>query len=183
MSKPLAVEEIRDRIVEVKEVRFGSILNNPKNPKSHPANQRDAFRGSVRQLGVGTIPIAYYSQRAGGQLVWGDGHMRGSELADYVGKVGVTDFTDEEIDAFLLYADPIAAMAEYESQQLDGLLRQVQTGDEALQAMLAGLAESVELYPNASVVQPPSDFGEYGKEIETQYCCPKCGYKWSGKPA
>jgi hypothetical protein len=29
---------------------------------------------------------------------------------------------------------------------------------------------------------PPEEFGEYGEDIETQYCCPKCGYKWSGKP-
>jgi len=29
---------------------------------------------------------------------------------------------------------------------------------------------------------PPDDFKEYGDDIETQYCCPKCGYVWSGKP-
>ena len=31
--------------------------------------------------------------------------------------------------------------------------------------------------------EPPADFGEYGEDIETEYCCPKCGYQWSGKPA
>lgn len=30
--------------------------------------------------------------------------------------------------------------------------------------------------------EPPDDFREYGEDIETEYCCPKCGYKWSGKP-
>ena len=30
---------------------------------------------------------------------------------------------------------------------------------------------------------PPEEFAEYGDDIETQYCCPKCGYEWSGKPA
>lgn len=28
----------------------------------------------------------------------------------------------------------------------------------------------------------PDSFSEYGEDIETDYCCPKCGYKWSGKP-
>ena len=28
---------------------------------------------------------------------------------------------------------------------------------------------------------PPDDFPEYGDDIETDYCCPKCHYKWSGK--
>ncbi len=30
-------------------------------------------------------------------------------------------------------------------------------------------------------IQPPEDFGEYDESIETDYCCPKCGYAWSGK--
>lgn len=29
---------------------------------------------------------------------------------------------------------------------------------------------------------PPEDFKEYSEDIDTVYCCPKCGYKWSGKP-
>lgn len=29
--------------------------------------------------------------------------------------------------------------------------------------------------------EAPQEFGEYGEDIETQYCCPKCGYRWSGK--
>jgi len=31
--------------------------------------------------------------------------------------------------------------------------------------------------------ESPEDFSEYGEDIETEYCCPKCGYKWSGKAA
>ena len=34
----------------------------------------------------------------------------------------------------------------------------------------------------SSDVEPPTEFREYGENIETEYCCPKCGYKWSGKP-
>lgn len=30
--------------------------------------------------------------------------------------------------------------------------------------------------------EPPEAFKEYGEDVETQYCCPKCGYEWSGKP-
>lgn len=31
-------------------------------------------------------------------------------------------------------------------------------------------------------VESPEDFGSYDEDIETEYCCPKCGYNWSGKP-
>lgn len=27
---------------------------------------------------------------------------------------------------------------------------------------------------------PPEEFPEYDEDIETEYCCPKCGYEWSG---
>lgn len=29
---------------------------------------------------------------------------------------------------------------------------------------------------------PPGEFPGYDDDIETQYCCPKCSYEWSGKP-
>ena len=29
--------------------------------------------------------------------------------------------------------------------------------------------------------QPPEEFREFGEDIKTDYSCPKCGYKWSGK--
>ena len=28
---------------------------------------------------------------------------------------------------------------------------------------------------------PPEDFASYDEDIETQFCCPKCGYEWSGR--
>lgn len=33
----------------------------------------------------------------------------------------------------------------------------------------------------ASVLDAPEDFKTFDETIETQYCCPKCGYRWSGK--
>lgn len=42
-----------------------------------------------------------------------------------------------------------------------------------LSVMLEGAADSL--------VEAPEDFKEYNEDIETEYCCPKCGYKWSGK--
>jgi ParB-like chromosome segregation protein Spo0J len=28
----------------------------------------------------------------------------------------------------------------------------------------------------------PEEFDTYDEKIDTEYCCPKCGYGWSGKP-
>lgn len=38
-----------------------------------------------------------------------------------------------------------------------------------------------ELYESISQ-SPPEDFPEYDDNIETDFCCPKCNYEWSGNP-
>jgi hypothetical protein len=53
----------------------------------------------------------------------------------------------------------------------------------AVDDLLAWGFEPVEL--NGTIVaevSAPEDFNEYDEDIETAYCCPKCGYTWSGKP-
>lgn len=65
MSKPLAVDEIRNRIKEVRKVRFVDIKAHPRNPKIHGDNQRKAFRGSVQELGFTSVPLVYVSERNG----------------------------------------------------------------------------------------------------------------------
>lgn len=35
----------------------------------------------------------------------------------------------------------------------------------------------------ASGPSAPGVFPEVGSDLETQYCCPKCAYRWSGNPA
>jgi hypothetical protein len=41
---------------------------------------------------------------------------------------------------------------------------------------LVGAAE------DAGAVVAPAEFGAVDETIETAYCCPKCGYEWSGQP-
>jgi hypothetical protein len=43
-------------------------------------------------------------------------------------------------------------------------------------------AELFALNPRDKEAAAPEDFKEYGDDIATEFCCPKCGYEWSGKP-
>lgn len=49
---------------------------------------------------------------------------------------------------------------------------------ETLRQMLESLGDEI----IAKNTTPPDEFKSYDEEIETEYCCPKCGYNWSGKP-
>ncbi len=138
---PLTPEEIRDRIVEVKDVRFGDVANHPINPKRHGKKQREAFRGAVREIGFGSVPVAYYSERNEGRLTWADGHLRSSEVADYVGKVAIADWTDAEADYYVATGDPIAALARADHDRYQTLRDGITVKSEAVASMLDQLVE------------------------------------------
>lgn len=149
MSKALSVDEIRNRIIEVRKVRFGDIADDPRNPKNHPPAQREALRGAIREIGFASVPLARHSELTG-KLTWADGHMRGSELADYVGDVAILDINDAEAALMLATFDPLAAMAETNAERLRDVLAEVRTGEAALQAMLAEMAERAGIVPKGA---------------------------------
>ena len=69
--------------------------------------------------------------------------------------------------------DPIAAMAAYDKAQLDALLREVNTGDAALQTMLAELAAK-----NGIIEADSVNFPEYDESTANDVemiTCPHCG--------
>jgi DNA modification methylase len=72
--------------------------------------------------------------------------MRAETTSNQEIPVLVLDVDEAESDKLLATFDPIAAMAESDAGALDALLRNVDTGSEALQKMLADLAEGEGLY-------------------------------------
>lgn len=82
---------------------------------------------------------------------------------------------DAEADYILATHDPLAAMAAADAGALDALLGSVQSGEAAVQGMLAELAAG------AGAIQPPDEWREYDESAadDVEYCeCPKCGHKW-----
>ena len=70
-----------------------------------------------------------------------DGHLRAETMPEALLPVLVLDVTESEGDKILATLDPLAAMAEAFAAKLDGLLREVETGSQALADMLTELAE------------------------------------------
>jgi hypothetical protein len=177
--------QMRDRVKELKRIKASELLSNGRNWRTHPQAQRDAFRDLVQEIGFAGAELCYYSQRNGGALTLIDGHMRMEEAGDAEIPCLITDLNDDEADKLLLTYDPLAGLAEADTAKLDALLKGMQTDSDAVQKMLADMASSEGLsFPSApeKEIEPPEDFAEYGEDIETEHCCPKCGYKWSGKP-
>ena len=171
---------IRDRIVEVRRVSGRDLTPCPLNWRKHPQAQRDALRGVLAEVGVADVLKAW--QRPDGKLELIDGHLRAEELQDHEWNVAVLDVTEAEARYLLATHDTLGAMAEPDPAILDGLLREMNSGDSAVQQMLADLAASAGLYTGegAGGQEAPDDFKEMDENIETEHTCPKCGYAWSG---
>ena len=112
---------------------------NPDNWRTHPQAQRDAMRGALNE--VGWVQRVIVNKRTG-YLV--DGHERvWQALQNDDAEVPFVEVDlDEREEAYVLATlDPIGAMASADAAKLDELLREVQSGEAGVQAMLAELAE------------------------------------------
>ena len=177
MAKPQAWQ---NRIVGEGVESPTQLLANPSNWRIHPKHQQDALTAVLDKVGwVQRVIVNKRTQH----IV--DGHLRVSlAISRNEPEVPVVyvDLSEQEELAVLATIDPLSAMAATDSAKLQELLDSVQIDDAALEAVLRrSVGETV-----GGILQPvlsPEEFGAYGEDIDTEYCCPKCGYKWSGKPS
>ena len=101
--------------------------------------QQDALRGVLAEVGIAGAVLARETAEGGLMLI--DGHLRTDVMHDQEIPVLVLDVDEAEADKLLATIDPLAAMAEADAGKLDELLREIDTGSEALQEMLSKLAE------------------------------------------
>jgi DNA modification methylase len=141
----------RSRVVGFTEKPANQFTANAFNFRRHPVPQREAFRGLVSELGFAG---AVLENKRTGNLI--DGHLRIEEALSVDETMLIpcvqVDLSEAEEKLLLASYDPLSAMAEADKETLDLLLRDVSTGDAAVQEMLSKLAESEGLY-----------FGEEGK--------------------
>src|SRR5438876_10958952 len=133
---------VRDRVVELVRVRAGDLKPNPRNWRRHPAPQRAALRGLLRQIGYADALLA---RRDGDALVLVDGHLRRSMDPEQVVPVLVLDLDESEADMLLATLDPLAALAEPAPEAWARLLEGVHASSAAVQALLDGLARGAGL--------------------------------------
>ena len=118
----------------------GDLTPNESNWRSHPENQMAALSDVIGQ--VGWAGACLYNESTG-RLI--DGHAR-RKLAIENGEkeipVLVGSWTEEQEKLILATLDPLGALAEADAGKLDALLKEVETGSEALAEMLAGMGKT-----------------------------------------
>lgn len=165
-SYKLKGERWENKITGHEWVEPDQLLANPLNARIHNKLQQDATAGLLNE--VGWVKSIQVNQRTGHIL---DGHLRVT-LALRKGEPVPVEYVDiDEADEAKALAslDYLVGMADYDKELLDSLLREVQTSDEALQAMLAELAAEVGLYPDKTPVQDVPPQTDRAEELQAKW--------------
>lgn len=132
-----------NRIIGYTTRKASDLAANPLNYRKHPMRQRAAVKASLSELGW--IAAVVENVRTGFLI---DGHERVWQAMQNDEDVPVlqVDLSEEEERLALATFDPITYMAETDAAALDELLRQTNTGEAALQELMADLAKDAGLY-------------------------------------
>lgn len=135
----------RNRVVGFTQKPASQFHANALNFRRHPNAQREAFRGLVSEIGFAGAVLE--NVRTGNLI---DGHLRIEEALSVDDETPIpcvqVDLTDAEEKLLLASYDPLSAMATVDKEVLDSLLRDISTGDSAVQEMLSKLAAENGLY-------------------------------------
>lgn len=169
---------MRDRIKGLKRIPADKLIPHPENWRIHPDKQRKALSTAMDAIGWADAIIARQLEDGTYQIL--DGHLRAEQSSGKV-PVLVVDLDDDEAKLLLASHDSIGAMAQIDSTALRSILAQLESDNDAMNELLSSIAEEMKL--PLQHVHTPDEFKQVDVDIETNYQCPKCSYRWSGKTA
>jgi hypothetical protein len=111
---------IHNRIKSHRRIRAGDLVPHEWNYRTHPDTQRAALLALYQEVGFARSLLAY--EMPDGRLKLLDGHLRRDIDPNMEVDVEILDVTDEEARALLLSLDPLAALAETQTQLYQRLL-------------------------------------------------------------
>ena len=136
--------EWRNRIVSSGTMPASQFVANPSNWRIHPKAQREALNGVLNE--VGWVQNVIVNKTTGNVV---DGHARIEEALKRGDETPVpyveVELTEDEEQKILLTLDPISTMAAADKANLDALLKNVETQDAAVMAMIADMADKAGL--------------------------------------
>jgi ParB-like chromosome segregation protein Spo0J len=163
-------------------VPLEKLVPNPRNPNQHPPSQVALLAKVIAHQGWRS-PIVV-SKRSG-FIVSGHGRYEAAKaLGLSKAPVDYQDFpTDADEWAHLVADNRLAELAEADEAALKSVLAELKAGDFDMD--LAGFdattLDAILTGPPAPVA--PEDFPAMDENIPTEFQCPKCSFRWSGKPS
>jgi len=153
---------MRSRIKAHRRVRAGDLVPHELNPRIHSDTQRNALRDLYERIGFARSLLAY--ELPDGRLKLIDGHLRASTTPDEEVDVEILDVNDTEARALLLSLDPLAALADYNDENLDKLREITESDSPHLTGLWKSLqsaeAATKQALDDAADAEPPEPVPE-----------------------
>lgn len=153
------------------------ILPYPNNPRTHPPAQIAMLADLMKANGVDQ-PIVVDED---GVILKGHGRRLAAMLAgfDEFPVVVHRGLSEEAKKAMRLADNQVALLSGWDTELVRGEIASLKTS--GYDVGLLGFGEQ-QLVSFMTTPGPPGSFPTFGEDIDTKYCCPRCGYSWSGKP-
>ena len=150
--------EIRDRIKELRRVRASDLIPDKRNWRKHPKHQSEALQGVLAEIGYADALLVRETPDG---LVLVDGHLRAEITPDMEVPVLVLDVDEDEAAKILLTLDPLAAMAQVDTDALTALAGKYPFKTKGVNDMLEALANDYRaLVPIGEPEIEPQDWPE-----------------------
>src|ERR1700730_109321 len=146
---PTAGFQIRDRVRELRRVPACELVAHPKNWRKHPRAQANALRGLLAAIGYADALLT--RELANGHLQILDGHLRAATTPHSMVPALIIDVNEAEAEKILATFDPLASLAESDSERFKALIQTGTTNSPAVEDLLrqtAGDRVWRSLHPN-----------------------------------
>lgn len=176
VAHPSGKATAKDPKVIYRRVSIDDVFEDPANARKHGAENLTAIKASLRSFGQ-VEPLIV--QRSSMKVIGGNGRLKVMRQLGWTEvDIADTDIDNASAAALGIALNRTSELATWDADALDQILREIETGDEDLQAMLSKLAEDEKLIPQDEP-EAPEDFKGVGEDIDVNCTCPKCGYQWS----
>lgn len=152
---------------------IGTLIADPKNVRFHGQANHDAIKLSIERHGLRKPIVAQENTN----IVYA-----GNETLNVLKELGYTevsvawipaDWSEKQCREYAILDNRTNDLSEFDMSALNALL------DESL---IAPFDVGFDALPEFAALDVPEDFKTYDEQnVETDYECPKCGYKWSGR--
>lgn len=162
-------------------VKVETLLPYARNARLHTNAQIEAIAQAIKRFGF-TVPVIVDHR---GEIIAGHGRVM---AARRLGRktiptivIAEGEWDEDTKRAYRIWDNQSALLSDWSPEMLRVELQHLKTAGFPLKVTGFDPGALVTFMANPNP-QAPGEFQRFGEDIATEFCCPKCSYRWSGSP-